>query len=268
MAATTRLTPEQVQFYADNGYLNGLAPVYTGEEVAELQEGYRRIVSLLYDGELPSDIMNWHLTSKWLYDICANPRILDLVEGILGPNFYMARTEFITKSPKSDKIVPWHQDSYYWSTEKSKTVTVWLAVSDVTEQNGAMKVIPGTHNAGIIQHRIAGKDSILSFELERGSFNENDAIALVNPAGCISMHDDAIIHGSGPNVSDGWRIGFVIRYSQTGVYWDPKHYPDFRMYMMRGVDEFKRHEQGEVPIERFARPEESNRRIRKTEASN
>jgi len=157
-----------------------------------------------------------------------------------------------------------------WHTAKYTAYSVYdeAAVSDDTWQNGAMKVIPGTHNAGIIQHRIAGKDSILSFELERGSFNENDAIALVNPAGCISMHDDAIIHGSGPNVSDGWRIGFVIRYSQTGVYWDPKHYPDFRMYMMRGVDEFKRHGQGEVPTERFARPEESNRRIRKTEASN
>lgn len=261
---TTKLTAEQRQFYQENGYLLGLPPVYSGEaELNALKEGYEQILALLKDDENPSDIMGWHKTSEWLYDICAHPQILDCVEGVLGENFYLATSEFITKPPHSPKIVPWHQDSYYWSAALNKTVTVWLAFEDVDEANGAMKVIPGTHRAGIIKHRIAGDDSVLSFELEQGTFNEGDAVSMILPAGTMSMHTETLIHGSGPNGSDRWRIGFVMRYSATEVKWDPKKYPEFQSYLMRGTDAYNHHPQGAIPTERFARPEFS-KRIRKT----
>ncbi|OCT12211.1 hypothetical protein A8709_30680 [Paenibacillus pectinilyticus] len=259
-----KLTAEQQQFYEDQGYLLGLPVIFVGEEMKQLQEGYAQIVSLLQDDENPSDIMGWHKTSRWLYDICAHPQILTYVEGVLGEDFYLAASEFITKSPHSDKTVPWHQDSYYWSTALNNTVTVWLAFTDVDEANGAMKVIPGTHKAGIIQHKIAGDDAILSFELEQGTFSEKDAVSMVIPAGGISMHVDSLIHGSGVNSSDRWRIGFVIRYSKTMVKWDPNVYPNYQLYMMRGKDEYQYHPQGEVPTASFGRPAYA-KRIRKRE---
>lgn len=257
-----QLTTEQKQFYRDNGYLVGLPPIFTGDELKRLTEGYEQIVALLREDESPSDIMGWHKTSRWLYDICAHPQITEYVEGVLGANFYLAGSEFITKSPRSDKVVPWHQDSYYWATALNNTVTVWLAITDVDEANGAMKVIPRTHRNGIIKHQIAGDDSILSFELDNGTFKESDAVSMVIPAGGISMHDDALIHGSGPNTSDRWRIGLVIRYSKTEVKWDPAYYPDYKKYMMRGVDSYNYNEQGEIPTEPFGRPVYS-KRIRK-----
>jgi ectoine hydroxylase-related dioxygenase (phytanoyl-CoA dioxygenase family) len=257
-----RLTVEQRHFYEENGYLLGLPPILAGNELSALQDGYERIVALLHEDENPSDIIGWHKTSRWLYDLCSHPQILDYVEGILGPNFYLAGSEFITKAPHTDKVVPWHQDSYYWSTARNKTVTVWMAFTDVDEGNGAMKVIPRTHRMGLIKHKIAGDDSILSFELEEGSFSEKDAVTLTIPRGGISMHDDALIHGSPANPSDRWRIGYVIRYSKTEVQWDPEKYVDYRMFMMRGVDEYKHHIQGDVPTVLFGRPEVS-KRIRK-----
>lgn len=259
-----KLTTEQQVFYRENGYLLGLPPVFSGKaELDALNEGYARIVAMLKEDENPSDIMGWHKTSKWLYDICAHPQILDSVEGVLGENFYLATSEFITKPPHSRKVVPWHQDSYYWSSATNSTVTVWLAFSDVDEANGAMKVIPGTHRAGVIKHRIADEHSILSFELEQGSFNEADAVSMILPAGHMSMHTETLIHGSGPNESDRWRIGLVMRYSKTEVKWDPKQYKGFQYYMMRGVDEYQHHSQGDIPTALFARPDVS-KRIRKT----
>ncbi|MZQ86062.1 phytanoyl-CoA dioxygenase family protein [Paenibacillus sp. 5J-6] len=259
-----QLTTEQQQFYEDYGYLLSLPVVFSGEEVKELQQGYEQLTALLQGDENPSDIMGWHKTSRWLYDICAHPQIINYVEGVLGSNFYLAASEFITKSPHSDKVVPWHQDSYYWSTALNNTVTVWLAFTDVDEANGAMKVIPGTHKAGVIQHKIAGEDAILSFELDQGTFSEKDAVSMIIPAGGISMHVDSLIHGSGPNTSERWRNGFVIRYSKTMVQWDPQTYPDFQLYMMKGKDEYGYHPQGELPVEAFGRPPYA-KRIRKRE---
>lgn len=255
-----KLTAEQQAFYHRNGYLSGLPPVFKDTE--QLMKGYRRITSLLQEDETPSDIMFWHRTSRWLYDICAHPDVLDYVEDLLGPHFYLWGSEFITKSPRSEKTVGWHQDAYYWPLSPHNSVTVWLAFSDVDEQNGAMRVISGSHNSGIIKHQIADDDSILSFELEHGSFTEEDAVSLEIPAGGFSLHDDAIVHGSPANRSDRWRIGFVIRYSSTEVKCDMEKNPNFLSYMMRGIDEFKHNPQGTAPTELFARPKVS-KRIRK-----
>ncbi|MDR6550481.1 phytanoyl-CoA dioxygenase family protein [Paenibacillus qinlingensis] len=264
MMELNKLTTAQQQFFEDQGYLLDLPAIFLGEEAKRMQRGYEQVISLLQGDENPSDIMGWHKTSRFLYDICAHPQILSCVEGVLGKDFYLAATEFITKSPHSDKIVPWHQDSYYWSTALNNTVTVWLAITDVDEANGAMQVIPGTHKAGLIQHKIAGEDAILSFELDQGTFSEKDAVSMIIPAGGISMHVDSLIHGSGPNNSERWRIGFVIRYSKTTVRWDPQIYPNFEIFMMQGIDEFGYHPQGEVPVEPFGRPPYT-KRIRKRE---
>lgn len=257
-----RLDQTQKTFYETNGYLIGMPPIFNEREVEELGAGFQKLLGMLNEDEDPSDIMNWEQTSRWLYDICAHPRILDYVEDVLGPDFYMWGSEFITKAPHSDKIVPWHQDAYYWPLHPHHTVTVWLAFTDVDEENGAMKVIPGSHKGGVVQHQIADEQSILSFQLDGAVFREDNAVSLTIPAGGISLHDDAMIHGSPANRSNRWRIGFVIRYSSVDVKVDAAKAPGFRAYLMRGEDRYRHNPQGTVPTADFARPEVS-KRIRK-----
>jgi len=258
-----RLTDEQKRFYESEGYLSGLPVVFDEAEVKELQAVYETVVSMLHEDEIPSDIMQWHRTSKRLYDLCTHPQILDYVEGILGPDFFLWGSEFITKSPHSDRTVGWHQDAYYWALAPHNSVTVWLAFVDVDPENGAMQVIPGSHKAGLIKHQISDEQSILSFELEQGSFSAADAVTLSIPAGGMTLHDDAIVHGSQANRSDRWRIGFVIRYSSTDVKSDMERNPNFLSYMVRGTDRYGHNPQGAIPTEPFARPDYS-KRIRKT----
>src|ERR1017187_10904936 len=96
----------------------------------------------------------WHETSRWLFDIVMNPKILDLVEGILGPDFYVWASNFFVKEPDTHDLVGWHQDAYYWPMSPHHSVTVWLAFTDVDEENGAMKIVPGSHLGGVIEHQI------------------------------------------------------------------------------------------------------------------
>lgn len=258
-----KLSEDQIQFYRQNGYLSGLDPVFTGEKLAELQMGYNQITALLQEDESPTDIMQWHRTSRWLYNVANEPELLDYVESLLGPDFYLWGSEFIVKPPHTTKTVPWHQDAYYWPLSPHNTVTVWIALWDVDEANGAMKVIPRSHKAGIIKHRIAGEESVLSFELEQGHFSTEQAVSLCIPAGGFSLHDDAIVHGSSGNVSDRWRVGYILRYSATEVRCDLERNPTFLSYMVRGEDTYQHNPQGEVPTQLYARPAVS-KRIRKT----
>lgn len=247
------LSEEQRANYEKNGYLIDLPPVFSPAEMQALNQELKELERLLLPDEPMQAIREWHMSSRWLYDICTHPRILDYVEGLLGPNFYMWGSQFFAKPPGTDDTVAWHQDAYYWPLSPHHSVTVWLAFTDVDEENGAMQVIPGSHKAGLIQHQRVSSDSVLALELERGTFNEADARSLLLKAGQVSLHDDAIVHGSPANRSDRWRTGLTIRYSGTQVKCDLSRAPQFRAYLVRGVDEYRHNPPGVVPTERFAR---------------
>lgn len=251
----TRLTDEQKSFYRDNGYLTGLPAIYSPGEMQRLNADLPQLLALLQPGETAKDIREWHETSTYLYEIVMNPKIHDLVEGILGPNFYCWASSFFIKEPFSTATVGWHQDAYYWPMHPQHSVTVWLAYDDADEENGAMKLIPGSHLQGVIQHKRSRQtDSVLTLELETGTVSEADAVQLKLKAGEISMHDDRAVHGSPANLSARRRAGLTIRYSGTEVRNDLSVNPNFKAYLCRGVDAFHYNPAGVPPTQRFARP--------------
>jgi hypothetical protein len=238
-SAPYRLTSEQKAFYDANGYLLGLPAIFSPEEMAAFNAELPELLKLLKPGETTKDIREWHETSTFLYDICRNGRILDLVEGILGPNFYLWASNFFIKEPYSTSTVGWHQDAYYWPMAPHNSVTVWLAFDDVNAENGAMKIIPGSHRGGVIQHKQSSEtDSVLTLQLESGSFREDTAVQFRLKAGEASLHDDRAIHGSPANPSARRRAGLTIRYSGTNVRNDLSVNPHFKAYLCRGVDEY------------------------------
>ncbi|WP_127579841.1 phytanoyl-CoA dioxygenase family protein [Paenibacillus koleovorans] len=246
------LSQDQVDFYKREGYLIGLPKVFDEEQMKSLNEGLQSLVGQLDADEKLLDIREWHLSSRWLYDLCTTPLILDYVESLLGPNFYLWGSQFFAKEPRSKSRVGWHQDSYYWPLSPHHSVTVWLAFTDVDVANGAMYVIPGSHRAGLIKH-ITTEEEFLNLELELGSFREQDKVALEMKAGQLSLHDDAMVHGSPANNSDRWRIGLTIRYSATDVKCDLSKAPLFKTMLVRGEDTFNHNPVAPIPAEPYAR---------------
>ena len=252
---TYQLSKQQQAFYQENGYLIGLPPIYTPGEVAQLNAELPELLCLLEPGESPKDIREWHETSQYLYEIVMNPKIHELVEGVLGPNFYAWASSFFIKEPHSPQTVGWHQDAYYWPMAPQHSVTVWLAFDDVDEENGAMQLVPGSHTAGLLQHkRSTETTSVLTLELERGSFQDDTAVSLCLKAGEVSLHDDRAVHGSPANNSSRRRAGLTVRYSGTEVKNDLSVNPHFKTYLCRGVDHYQLNPVGTLPTQRFGRP--------------
>ena len=249
-----RLTENQQKSYHENGYIIGLPPVFSPTEVKELNAGLDELMKLLHPGEDAKEIREWHECSRFLYDVCTNPVILDYVEDILGPDFYLWGSNFFIKPPRSSSTVGWHQDTYYWPLEPKISATVWIAFEDVDEANAAMRVIPGSHKAGLIKHsRSSDTDSVLTLECERGQFREDSAVSLNLKAGQVSIHDDKIVHGSPANHSDRRRAGLTVRYSSTIVKCDLSVNPHFTSYLCRGVDRYRHNPPGKVPTQRYGR---------------
>ena len=96
----------------------------------------------------------WHKASKKFYNLAHTPAILDYVEDLLGPNFFLWGGQFFYKAAKSKGVVPWHQDSQYWPLNPSNSVTVWLAVYDTDKSNSAMKIVSESHKTKKFLHKI------------------------------------------------------------------------------------------------------------------
>ena len=61
-----QLSGEQKKFYHANGYLLGLPPIYTHEEMARINAELPALLALLKPGESSKDIREWHETSTYL----------------------------------------------------------------------------------------------------------------------------------------------------------------------------------------------------------
>ena len=236
-----------LELYHRQGYLAGFQ-IFRKDECPRLLELYWRLRKLLPHGMSTQEMDWWHATDRELWELCTHPKILDYVESILGPDFYLWGTQFFSKEPGDGKTTPWHQDAFYWPLSPHKAVTVWLAFADSDEGNGAMMVVPGSHRAGKLKYRKTTRDSdVLDMVLEHGEFRESDAVPLILKAGQISLHDDNIIHGSAPNLSERLRCGLTMRYSAGEVHCDLSVWPFFKAFWVRGVDRWRHNPTGAPP---------------------
>jgi hypothetical protein len=130
-----------------------------------------------------------------IWDIATDPRILDHVQDIIGPDIICWASAILSKKPEGSREVPWHQDASFWKLSPARTVTVWLAIDDADEANAAMRFIPGTHDKGEIETVEMGEGSVF----HKGIANaEQYGEPFVNAlkAGQMSLHADMLMHGS------------------------------------------------------------------------
>lgn len=211
------LSADAVKQYNETGYY---APVraFGATQAAAYRERLEAFEA--QHGKLAGPLrMKSHLLFTWLDDLIRHPGILDAVEDVIGPDILCWGTSFFIKEPHNPSFVSWHQDSTYWGLDPADIVTAWVALSESTVENGAMRVIPGTHTMAQAEHRDTfAPDNLLSRGQEIAvDVDEARAVPLTLHPGEMSLHHVRLVHGSDPNPSDRRRIGFAIRYLPTHV---------------------------------------------------
>ena len=207
------LTERDIAYYRENGYLMPIsvlseAEVKTARAKLEAAEAWQ-------GGTLPKEVnQKPHLLYTWVSDMVRHPKVLDAVEGIIGPNILCWSSNFFLKNPGDGKRVSWHQDVTYWGVEPTDIVTAWVALSPSTPEAGCMRVVPGSHHQDIAEHvDTFSEDNLLSRGQEIAvEVKDEDAVDIVLAPGEMSLHHTKIFHGSESNRSGDRRIGFVARY--------------------------------------------------------
>lgn len=212
------LTTAQMAAYNRDGYLAPLG-VFSPAEADRNREFFDHLMA--ESATLGWDrysLVNFEFYSAYLFDLATDNRILDVVEDLLGPNFVCFGTHFFCKTPGDSKRVAWHQDAPYYQLTPSKSLTAWLAIDDVDEENSAMQVIPGSHLHGEIAmvESAADEESILGRTVPN-AVSHGQPVSVNLRAGQISIHSDMLLHGSEPNRSARRRCGLAIRYLPVDV---------------------------------------------------
>ena len=215
------LSKKEIKNYHEEGYIIPQAFCFNSKEVLGLKAALDEV--LANNPEImPDRLINPHLDRGKPYgvrghalfnDLAHDSRIVSMVSSVMGPNLILLFTHLFCKSAVSTRSVPWHQDGPFWPVNPMKSCTVWLALDDVDEGNGAMRVIPGSHKGSAkIHNLIDKKNSTLNRELSPSDVDEGRAKSIELKAGQVSLHDIGIIHGSSANKSDRRRAGLALRY--------------------------------------------------------
>ncbi|OWJ67898.1 phytanoyl-CoA dioxygenase family protein [Inquilinus limosus] len=239
------LSPEAVEHYRTHGY-HAPIRVLSPDEASQMRRHLEAHESV--HGTLKGPMRHKsHLLFTWLDGLIRHPAILDAVEDIIGPNILVWGSSFFIKEPRDPGFVSWHQDSTYWGLDPADIVTAWVALSESTAENGAMRVIPDSHLMEQVPHRDTFAANNLLSRGQEIAVDVDDAKAqmLQLQPGEMSLHHVRLIHGSDPNPSDRRRIGFAIRYLPTYVRQIVGTHD--AATLVRGVDEFGNFEPEQRP---------------------
>ena len=235
---SSSLSQEQIEAFERDGFL---APVdaLTPAEARRLRDQLEEFERTLPRGPVPArDRRKLHVRLPWARALVEDPRILDIMEKLLGPDMLVFTSTFFIKEPHTDAITAWHQDATYFGLEPYEHVTAWVALSEASIEAGCMEFIPGSHRWGQLRH---GPD-IVPGSINAGAQSISETIDATRTAlaplqaGQLSLHHTLVIHDSAPNRSADRRIGLGISYIPTRL----RHAGSRRMSatLVRGVDRY------------------------------
>ena len=241
------LSPSQIQKYNDDGFITPVN-IFSKDEANEIKKEIEYIENK-WPNELEGLGRNYiHMISPVFDKVCHNSKVLDAVESIIGKNILVCGTTLFIKNPQEQGFVSFHQDAKYIGLEPYNWVTAWIAITDSHEENGCMRMWPGSQKEKLRYHNQKFDENNL---LTRGQTIENvpveKTVPIVLKAGQMSLHHPAVVHGSGLNKSKDRRIGFVIQsYIGTNV---EQVLGKIYVQLARGKDLYNYHEHTKRPVE-------------------
>lgn len=231
-----RLSEEQLAFFDKNGYISGIKLLdqdqvdQLNRELAEVMDPNHPDHDLFYEfhtnESTDPDRIVFHSLGHWritpgFHDILWNPAFLMAAHQLLGEkSVRFWHDQLFCKPAKHGGVVAWHQDFSYWTrTSPMQHLTAWVGLDDVTQENGCLQYIPGSHHWGLLEK------PVLTGEMEglKAFLNQEQATKLDNPVpiemekGFASFHHPLLVHGSFENNSERPRRAFVLNVFADGT---------------------------------------------------
>jgi ectoine hydroxylase-related dioxygenase (phytanoyl-CoA dioxygenase family) len=239
-----RLSPEQVLFFRENGYVSGIR-VLNDAQIDVMCEQLERFFDPAHDGrELwyeyhsnesvdPSRVL-FHALGAWrigpaFHDVLWNPHFTVPASQLLAAvgeasadavpvRFW--HDQLFCKPALHGGVVAWHQDYSYWTrTRPMQHLTCWIGLDESTIDNGCLHYVPGSHLWNLLPITgLAGDMEAIRGVLSDEQWEQfQQPVAIELKRGECAFHHPLMIHGSYENRTDRPRRACVLNVVADGV---------------------------------------------------
>ena len=172
----------------------------------DLEPGHNAAVPGLRRVSSPAEI------SDAYYEAMASSRMVEAVADLIGPNVKLHHTKINSKLPKTATKVEWHQDFPFTPHSNDDLVTALLMIDEVTDENGPLEVLPGSHKGPLepLWHDGRFTGAVDAATTQRCVAQ---AVRCTGAAGAVCLMHTRLLHGSAPNHSAGARTLYIVVYS-------------------------------------------------------
>lgn len=173
-----------------------------------------------------------------------HPKLLSVLRTLIGNDLRMHGSKINLKSAKFGSPVEWHQDWAFYPHTNDDVLAVGVMLDDMTEDNGPLLCVPGSHKGPTFDHHQDGR-FVGAMDPEKCDIDLNAAVPITGKAGSCSFHHVRAVHGSGMNTSgkdrrlmlyqvaaaDAWdirgmgRVGSWDNYVDTMISGEPTNEP-------------------------------------------
>ncbi len=221
--------------YCRDGFYIPSEPILPTAVVEDARKGMDNIRAGQYDTGIKPEPSPWNpgddpqilckiempqLASQAVMTLITHPQLGEWAAALTGAQRVQVWWVQLLYKPSSTEQtvsatnIGWHQDRNYWQNweEGSELFTAWVALDEVDEVCGPMRLVPGSHRWGLLddggfyQQDIDAVRAAIPVPAEA----EWQEVPALLPAGGASFHDNYTYHGSGPNNSGRPRRSFAI----------------------------------------------------------
>ena len=233
------LTQQQRNFYDENGYLLLEGQFSSVEASAFRQEAHALIERLSRYTEinptwesaeqiaLGTKLFHCHNVQFYaaaFTRLLVDERLTQATADLIGsPNVQLHHNKLFIKPPERGSPFPMHQDYPYFPHERHTMLAAVIHFDDAPLEKGCIRVVPGSHKRGAIEHNPQG-----GFHLPLEQYPLESNAPCPAKAGDVLFFNYLIIHGSGVNVSQEARTTLLVQMR------DPEDKPTVKTHESRG----------------------------------
>ncbi len=232
-----KLTQEEIAYYRENGFVI-LHDFLNEEELATWRDAVENAVAnrqgrkfphskiksgeddginkdAAYFGNVFTQIINLWQTDEKMKELILDKRIGEMAT-ILSQSdgIRVWHDQALFKRPWANPT-SWHLDTPFWSFDSREALSIWIALDDVTIQNGCLYFMPGSQKeTNLIEPGIGANMGEIFNEYPQ--FRDKEPVVSVIKAGSCSFHNGITIHAAGPNMTTQYRRAMTCAFMPDG----------------------------------------------------
>lgn len=170
--------------------------------------------------------MHPHRLNAVFHRALCKPSIVAIMEIMLGGKVSGLQTQFFFCRPGTQGFAS-HQDNFYVQAPPNDFASVWTAIDDVTVENGALILYPGTHKEPLLPvepcpfHTVQAGQDINANRVQTVIPSHYAGVDCQMPSGRAAFFHGHTVHASHPNVSNRTRRALLMTYLRRGSTFRP-----------------------------------------------